>query len=207
MPASSSLPPTVTESIVFDTSVLVDDLRTGRHQERIQSISGFFRTSSVVLAELWRGATRPTEQQLLRALEKNHPVLALTQKIWLESGQLLAKMNAQRGPTPDKLRNLHFDILVALTARSYGMTNLEIWQLPQFAFNTQYSRLGTHCSLLTAHSLPSWAAIDFLLCCWSQWLASCSIAAIWARVSLVRTKGASVLLASSPFRRATTIQK
>src|SRR5580765_3765583 len=43
-------------------------------------------------------------------------------------------------------------------------------------------------------------------CCWSQRLAFCSIAATCARVSLARTNGARVLLASSPFRRATTIQ-
>ena len=41
---------------IFDSSVLIDDLRTGRHQQRIQSVTALIRTSSVVLAELWRGA-------------------------------------------------------------------------------------------------------------------------------------------------------
>ena len=41
--------------IVFDTSVLVNDLRTGKYEARIQNVRGLVRLSSVVLAELWRG--------------------------------------------------------------------------------------------------------------------------------------------------------
>jgi predicted nucleic acid-binding protein len=106
--------------IIFDTSILIDDLRTGRHQLRIQSITGLVRTSSVVVAELWRGATKPAEWGFLRALCRNHPILTPTEKNWLESGQVLGKIRAGRGFTPDKLRDLHFDVLIALTARSHG---------------------------------------------------------------------------------------
>ena len=99
---------------------MADDLRTGRHQGKIQSITGLLRTSSVVLAELWRGATSPAEQGFLRTLERNHPVLTPTRKNWLESGQILARMRAHTGFAPEKLRDLHFDVLIALTARSHG---------------------------------------------------------------------------------------
>lgn len=67
-----------------------------------------------------RGATRPTERDFLRALEKNHPVLTPTARNWLDSGQLLGKMFVDRGLTAEKLRDLHFDVLIALTARSHG---------------------------------------------------------------------------------------
>jgi len=120
MPGSSSSQATVSDLVIFDTSVLVDDLRTGRHQTRIQSVTGLIRTSSVVLAELWRGATRAAERQFLRTLGRNHPILTPTEKNWLESGQILAEIRADRGLTPDKLRDLHFDVLIALTARSHG---------------------------------------------------------------------------------------
>lgn len=108
------------EIIIFDTSVLIDDLRTGRHQTRIQALSGLIRTSSVVLAEMWRGVTQVAEQKFLRSLEKNHPVLTPTQQNWIESGQLLFRISRAKGFTPDKLRDMHFDVLIALTARSYG---------------------------------------------------------------------------------------
>jgi predicted nucleic acid-binding protein len=106
--------------VIFDTSVIVDQLRTGRHQQRIDSLNGLIRTSSVVLAELWRGATNPGERELLRALEKNHPILTPTERNWLESGQILGKMYVDKKLTPGKLRDLHFDVLIALTARSHG---------------------------------------------------------------------------------------
>jgi predicted nucleic acid-binding protein len=110
----------VTDIIIFGTSVLVDDLRTGCHQARISSVTGLIRTSAVVLAELWRGAAAPAEQRFLRALERNQPVLIPTKENWLESRQILARIRAALGFSPDKLRDLHFDILIALTARSHG---------------------------------------------------------------------------------------
>lgn len=111
---------TVSDLVILDTSILIDDLRTGCHQRRIQSLTGLIRTSSVVLAELWRGATKPTEREFLRALGRNHPILTPTEKNWLESGQILGRIREDHGFAPDKLRDLHFDVLIALSARSYG---------------------------------------------------------------------------------------
>jgi predicted nucleic acid-binding protein len=111
---------TVSDLVIFDTSILIDDLRSGCHQQRIESVTGLIRTCSVVLAELWRGATTPAEREFLRALGKNHPILTPTETNWLESGKILAKIHADRGFTAHKLRDLHFDVLIALTARSYG---------------------------------------------------------------------------------------
>lgn len=106
--------------VVFDTSVFIDNLRTGRHQRRIESVEGLVRTSSVVLSELWRGAVKKAEREFLHALQRNHPILTPTENNWLESGQILGKIYDDRGFGPDKLRDLHFDVLIALTARSHG---------------------------------------------------------------------------------------
>ena len=105
--------------VIFDSSILIDDLRSPRHRERLQSVTGAIRTSSVVLAELWRGATTPSDRKFLKALAKNHPVLTPTQKNWLESGEILSSIRADHGFAPAKLRDLHFDVLIALTARSH----------------------------------------------------------------------------------------
>jgi predicted nucleic acid-binding protein len=120
MPVSSRSRVTASSLIIFDTSIFIDHLRAGSHQERIGSVTGLIRTSSVVLAELWRGATKRAEHELLRALERNHPILTPTERNWLDSGQILGRMYADKGFNPDKLRDLHFDVLIALTARSYG---------------------------------------------------------------------------------------
>ena len=105
---------------IFDSSILIDVFRYGRHQDRIDSFVGLIRNSAVVLAELWRGATSETEQQALRSLQENHPVLVPTEKNWLESAQLLRRIRKDHGLTIQKLRDLHFDVLIALTARSAG---------------------------------------------------------------------------------------
>jgi predicted nucleic acid-binding protein len=110
----------MSDLIIFDTSVLVDDLRTGRHRQRIEDVGGLIRSSAIVLAELWRGAVTPADREFLRALGKNHPILTPTEGNWLESGQILARVRAERGYTSGKLRDLHFDVLIALTARSHG---------------------------------------------------------------------------------------
>ena len=106
--------------VIIDTSVFIDHLRSGRHQQRLDAMTGLIRTSSVVLAELWRGATRQVEREFLRALARDHPVLTPTENNWLESGQLLSRISADKGFKPDKLRDLHFDVLIALTTRSHG---------------------------------------------------------------------------------------
>jgi len=110
----------VSNFAILDTSVFIDHLRSGRHQQRIEAVTGLIRTSSVVLAELWRGATKPAEREFLKALARNHPILTPSEKNWLESGQILGRICADKGFKPDKLRDLHFDVLIALTARSHG---------------------------------------------------------------------------------------
>jgi predicted nucleic acid-binding protein len=110
----------MSDLVTFDTSVLVDEVRTGRHRKKIESVDGLVRTSAVVLAELWRGATDAAERKFLLALTKNYPILTPTENNWIESGEILACIRRDRGFASAKLRDLHFDVLIALTARSHG---------------------------------------------------------------------------------------
>ena len=110
----------MSDVLIFDTSIFIDQLRTGRHTNRIQALKGLVRTSVVVLAELWRGASTTADHKFLNTLQKNHPVLVPTLANWIESGQILSRLRALKGFSPEKLRALHFDALIALTARSYG---------------------------------------------------------------------------------------
>jgi predicted nucleic acid-binding protein len=110
----------MSEVFVLDSSILVDDLRTGCHHDRIAEIDGILRNSSVVLAELWRGANSHADREILESLEQNYPTLTPTTNNWQESGRLLAKINADKGFEPRKLRDLHLDVLIALTVRTDG---------------------------------------------------------------------------------------
>ncbi|HEX7727956.1 MAG TPA: type II toxin-antitoxin system VapC family toxin [Terracidiphilus sp.] len=110
------------EIVLFDTSILIADLRTGCHSERIENCPGRIRNSAVVMAELGRGATSAAERRLVRELAASRPMLTPTEKNWMESGELLASLFAGKGLLPAKLRDLHFDVLIALTARTHGAT-------------------------------------------------------------------------------------
>jgi predicted nucleic acid-binding protein len=108
--------------VLFDTSIFIDHLRTNKHADHFQNLSGLIRNSSVVLSELARGATHESELDFVSILAKNHPILTPTERNWLESGSLLYRMHEDRGFSPAKLRDLHFDVLIALTARNHGAT-------------------------------------------------------------------------------------
>src|SRR5271167_2564503 len=110
----------MSDVVIFDTSVLVDQLRTDCHRRRIETLNGLIRNCAVVMAELWRGVVTRADRRALLSLDKNHPTLTPTAKNWLESGEILAKIRSDLGFTAHKLRDLHFDVLIALTARSHG---------------------------------------------------------------------------------------
>ena len=112
----------VNRVVIFDTSIFIDHLRTNKHVDRFQNLSGLIRNSSVVLSELARGATHESELDFVSILAKNHPILTPTERNWLESGSLLYRMREDKGFSPGKLRDLHFDVLIALTARNHGAT-------------------------------------------------------------------------------------
>jgi predicted nucleic acid-binding protein len=106
--------------IIFDSSIYVDDLRTGRYSDRIAEVGDLIRNFSVVLAELWRGATTGNENRFLLWLRDHYPVLAPTENNWLDSGRILQRIQQDHGCEARKLRDLHFDVLIALTVRSHG---------------------------------------------------------------------------------------
>ncbi len=107
-------------AFILDSCIFIEDLRTGRHEARVNALRGPLRSSAVVLAELLRGARRPQERAFLKALEQNYPILTPTEKNWTESGEILAKIRANQGLSTEGLRDLHFDVLIALTARTAG---------------------------------------------------------------------------------------
>jgi predicted nucleic acid-binding protein len=107
--------------VIFDTSVLVHDLRKGTYEDRVQNLAGLIRLSSVVLAELWRGAVTREEKNLLVQLSRNHPVLTPTEKNCIESGDILNKMRRAWLCSRETARNTFRCVDCAeLTARSHG---------------------------------------------------------------------------------------
>ncbi len=120
MAGSSSLKGTSIRLFVFDTSVLIDQVRTNRFADTAKALGGIVRHSAVAIAELYRGGRTRAELRSVDELARQRPVLAPTREMWFHSGRVLARLTARHPLTPDTLRRLHFDLLIALTARSIG---------------------------------------------------------------------------------------
>jgi predicted nucleic acid-binding protein len=105
---------------ILDTSVYVDNLRSGRFKQEILDLKLVIRCSAVVLAELSRGARSRTMRSFVDDLAKNLRVIAPNEREWIESGKILNRMASAKRYDINKTRELHFDVLIALTARRIG---------------------------------------------------------------------------------------
>jgi predicted nucleic acid-binding protein len=105
---------------IVDTSVYVELVRHGRFRDDLIALPNLIRNSAVVLSELRRGAALPRERRWIDELEAQHQVFFPGIREWRRSGEMLERLRKKRGYDANKLRNLHFDALIALTARAIG---------------------------------------------------------------------------------------
>ena len=111
---------TVASLAILDTSVYIDNLRSGRFKQEILDFKLVVRCSAVVLAELSRGARSREMRRFVDGLAKNLRIIAPTEREWIESGKIVCHLIAERGYDVNKTREIHFDVLIALTARRIG---------------------------------------------------------------------------------------
>lgn len=107
---------------IIDTSVYVELIRHGRFREELLSLPYLVRNSAVVLSELRRGATLARERRWIDDLEAQHQVFFPGIWEWRRSGIILDRLRRKHGYEARKLRDLHFDALIALTGRAVGAT-------------------------------------------------------------------------------------
>lgn len=105
---------------VIDTSVYIQHFRRGLYKKELQEGDFLVRNSAVVLAELHRGCRLAEERERIEELSSRFSLITPTEKNWIESGRLLSRLSEKKGYLPEKLRDLHFDVLIALTARNVG---------------------------------------------------------------------------------------
>ena len=76
----------------------------------------------MVIHELLRGARRSNEREFALDLAANLRVYTPTERIWQESGDIVARLAVAKDYEKRKIQELSFDVLIALTARSIGAT-------------------------------------------------------------------------------------
>ena len=105
---------------VLDTSVYVDVLRRRRFEQELLELRLVVRLSAVVLAELWRGARSSEMKKFVDYMSKNFLIVGPNEREWEESGKIVARLAKANGYDIRKTREIHFDVLIALTARKIG---------------------------------------------------------------------------------------
>ena len=116
------MPLVKTKFAVFDTSIYIENFRTGRFTLPILQSSFIPRCSIVVLHELLRGATTVIERRFVRDLLKRCQILTPTADYWVKAAEILGAMRSREHYTAQKVRDLSFDVLIALSARSICAT-------------------------------------------------------------------------------------
>ena len=105
---------------ILDTSVYIDNLRSGRFKQEILDLKFVVCLSAVVLAELSRGARSREMKKFVDDLAKNLRIVAPNEREWIQSGRIVNRLVAAKGFDIHKTREIHFDVLIALTARRIG---------------------------------------------------------------------------------------
>jgi predicted nucleic acid-binding protein len=109
------------ERIVPDTSVLIDWLRAGRHQELLLRTGAIKYLSAVVAMELVAGAWLPRDRdtvaKLVRGYRAAGRLLVPTGSNYEQAGALLRSLRAKGRDS--RIAN---DVLIALSARAIGAT-------------------------------------------------------------------------------------
>ena len=105
---------------LLDTSVYIDNLRSGRFKQEILDLKFIVRCSAVVLAELARGARSREMKRFVDGLARNLRVIAPTERDWIESGKIVSHLVVEHGYDLHKTREIHFDVLIALAAKRIG---------------------------------------------------------------------------------------
>ena len=107
---------------VLDTSVYIENFRTGRFTLTLLRSPWIIRCSAVVLHELRRGARTASEHAFVNELARKVRIITPTEGHWLESADVLSRIKKRSGYDPNKLKELAFDVLIALSARDVGAT-------------------------------------------------------------------------------------
>jgi predicted nucleic acid-binding protein len=105
---------------IFDTSVYIDNLRSGRFKSEILDLKFVVRCSAVVLAELFRGTRSGPMKRFVDDLAKKLRVIAPNDREWVESERVVNRLVATKGYDIRKTREIHVDVQIALTARRIG---------------------------------------------------------------------------------------
>jgi hypothetical protein len=98
---------------ILDTSVYIDNLRSGRFKQEILDLKFVVRLSAVVLAELSMGARSIEMKRLVDDLAKTSASSLRRKEAGFSRAASSAGLSLPKGFDIHKTREIHFDVLIA----------------------------------------------------------------------------------------------
>lgn len=114
------MPSSTPKFAILDTSVYIENFRTGRFAFRILQSPFVVRCSAVVLHELLRGAQSKLERRFVMDLMNRCQIITPAEGHWFQAAETLSVMRKREHYDRFKVRDLAMDVLIALSARSIG---------------------------------------------------------------------------------------
>ncbi len=112
--------------LVIDTGVYIDWLNARRHEDFLFGRGKLRYLSAVVLMELRAGAFSRLDRRLVERLEATFHragrILVPTSAIFAQAGDVLRRLQSERGYNLRRSHSIANDVLIALSARSIGAT-------------------------------------------------------------------------------------
>jgi len=112
--------------LVIDTTVYMDWLNAGLHEDVLFQRGTVKHLSAVVLMELRAGAFSSSDRRLVqrveRAFAKAGRILVPSRAVFAEAGEALRRLQTDRDFRIETSHSIVADVLIALSARSIGAT-------------------------------------------------------------------------------------
>jgi predicted nucleic acid-binding protein len=112
--------------VVIDTNIYIDWFNAGRHEDVLFQRDAVKHLSAVVLMELRAGAFGVRDRRLVQRVESAFAragrILLPSRAVFVEAGDVLRGLDANRGFRLETSHSIVNDVLIALSARSIGAT-------------------------------------------------------------------------------------
>jgi predicted nucleic acid-binding protein len=112
--------------LVIDTNIYVDWFNAGLHEDILFQRDTVKHLSALVLMELRAGAFSKSDRRLVERVEgafaKAGRILVPSRTVFEEAGDVLRRLQAERGFRIKGHHSVVADVLIAMSARSIGAT-------------------------------------------------------------------------------------
>jgi predicted nucleic acid-binding protein len=111
------------QKVIFDTNIYIDWINVRKHEKRLKAPEQLKCMSAIVALELYAGSDKKDSKlvdELVDAFVRTNRFVVPSPSDYIQAGQLLRRLQREKGYDLKKSARLVNDVLIALTARRIG---------------------------------------------------------------------------------------